>query len=96
MTNQKPVLLVQYARTVNASCSDVTTVPLFFSSPPPPPLHTHTHIAIIPDTHPLGTFENQDGQHDTLYLNDLKKKIEDCEQSNHLPNTQLLIKQQII
>ena len=93
MTNQKPVLLVQYAPWMRAQWRYYSP-PIFLVSPSPPP--THTHIAIIPDTHPLGTFENQDGQHDALYLNDLKKKIEDCEQSNHLPNTQLLIKQQII
>ena len=42
-------------RSVNASCSDVITVPLFFSPPPTPPTR-----AIIPDARPLGTFENQD------------------------------------
>ena len=94
MTNQKPVLLVQYAPWMRAAVTLLQSP--YFSRLPLPPPPTHTHIAIIPDTHPLGTFENQDGQHDALYLNDLKKKIEDCEQSNHLPNTQLLIKQQII
>ena len=42
-------------RSVNARCSDVITVPLFFS-PPRPPLPR----AIIPDARPLGTSENQD------------------------------------
>ena len=37
-------------RSVNASCSDVITVPLFFSPPP---------RTIIPDARPLVTFENQ-------------------------------------
>ena len=37
-------------RSVNASCSDVITVPLFFLAPPP--------RAIIPDAHPLSKFEN--------------------------------------
>ena len=53
ITNETPALLVQ--RAPNASCSDVITVPLFFSPPPP--------TAIIPDAGPLGTFENQDGRH---------------------------------
>ena len=42
------------SRLLNASYSDVITVPLFFSPPQPPTR------AIIPDARPLGTFENQD------------------------------------
>ena len=38
--------------------------PLYFSRTPPP-------RAIIPDAHPLGTFENQDGR---LYLKNGTKK----------------------
>ena len=37
MTSQTPVLLVQCEKNVNASCSDVITVPLFFSLPPKVP-----------------------------------------------------------
>ena len=40
---------------VNSSCSDVITVPLFFS-----PLHPRA--IIIPDARPLGTFKNQDSR----------------------------------
>ena len=40
---------------VNANCSDVITVPLFFSPSPP--------RDIIPDARLLGIFENQDGRH---------------------------------
>ena len=47
-------------------------------SPPPPPR------GIIPDARPLGTFENQDTRDGkTRYLNDLTKKIGDCEQSTY-------------
>ena len=75
-------------RFVNASCSDIITVPLFFSPPPP--------RAIIPDARPLGAFEIKmpaiNGK--TLsYLNDLTKKIGDCEQSSGLSMENSLLPQ---
>ena len=48
MTNQTPALVVQRAPWKRAA------VPLFFSPPSP--------RAIIRDTRPLGTFENQDSR----------------------------------
>ena len=54
MTNQTPVLLVQ--RNLWTQDAVMLWQSLYFSRPPSP-------RAIIPDAHPLGTFENQDGRH---------------------------------
>ena len=54
MTNQTPVLLVQRAPWKQAA---VMLLQSFYFSRPPLPRD------IIPDTCPLGTFENQDGRH---------------------------------
>ena len=68
----------------NASCSDVITVPLFFSPPSPYPW------TIIPDARPLGTFENQDIKMAMTVRRGISKrsheKIGDCEQSIRLGN----------
>ena len=65
------------SRLLNASCSVVITVPLFFSSPTP-------HQSYNPRHPPLGTFENQDVAA-TVRRGISKRsheKIGDCEQSN--------------
>ena len=54
MTNQTPALLVLCAPWTQAAVMLLQS--LYFSRPPPP-------TAIIPEAHPLGTFENQDGFH---------------------------------
>ena len=54
MTNQISALLVQCALSMRAAMMFLQS--LYFFRPPPP-------SAIIPDTHTLGTFENQDGRH---------------------------------
>ena len=53
--DQSNVCVAGTTRSVNASCSDVIKVPLFFWHLPPP-----FPRAIIPDARSLGTFENQD------------------------------------
>ena len=54
MTNQTPALLEQRAPWTQAAVLLLQS--LYFSRPP-------RTRAIIPDTRPLGTFENQDGHH---------------------------------
>ena len=57
MTNQTPALLVQRAPPTRAAV--MLSQSLYFYRPPPPlPLPR----AIIPDAHPLGTFENQESR----------------------------------
>ena len=62
MTNQTPALLVQRAPWMRAAV--ILLQSLYFFGPPP--------RTIIPDAHPLGTFENQDGR---------DGKMRYCEQS---------------
>ena len=54
LTNQIPALLVQCTPWTQVAVMLVQS--LYFSRPPPP-------RAIIPNTGPFGTFENQDGHH---------------------------------
>ena len=53
--DQSNACVANTTSSVNASCSDVITVPLFFSPLPP--------TAIIHVARPSGTFETQDGRH---------------------------------
>ena len=69
MTDQNNACVAGTTWSVNASCSYVITVPLFFCPPP--------SRAIIPDARPLGTFENQD----SCGGKPISRKNRGCEQS---------------